>query len=206
MVLLGLFPVLPLKVLVARKVIRERMDYESYLGGRLKEELDGLAGLAGWYVVEDAKLEVWDLENGNELSKEACEYVKPRLRRNIKPFLKPFGSEFCIIEKKETVKREWELRDINGTTKTLHLSNEVLRANGGCQLFEQFVEDGNLIRWTCFYGSKGELVLSEWDCFSIGDKGVLRTMIWKLPKLNIKITRIMRTLREGVVMDTTNQN
>ena len=161
MVLLGLFPVLPLKVLVARKVIRERMDYESYLGGRLKEELDGLAGLAGWYVVEDAKLEVWDLENGNELSKEACEYVKPRLQRNIKPFLKPFGSEFCIIEKKETVKREWELRDINGTTKTLHLSNEVLTANGGCHVFEQFVEDSNLIRWTCLYGFKGQVVLSE---------------------------------------------
>ena len=71
MVLLGLFPVLPLKVLLARKVIRERMDYESYLGGRVKEELDGLAGLAGRYVVEDAKLEVFDLENGDELSKEA---------------------------------------------------------------------------------------------------------------------------------------
>ena len=26
----------PLKALVARKVIRERMDYESYLGGRVK--------------------------------------------------------------------------------------------------------------------------------------------------------------------------
>ena len=73
MVLFGVFPVLPLKVLVARKVIRERMDYESYLGGRVKEELDGLAGLAGRYVVEDAKLEVFDLENADELSKEAWE-------------------------------------------------------------------------------------------------------------------------------------
>ena len=73
MVLLGLFPVLPLKVLVARKVIREGMDYESYLRGRVKEELDGLAGLAGRYVVEDAKLEVFDLENADELSKEAWE-------------------------------------------------------------------------------------------------------------------------------------
>ena len=82
----------------------------------------------------------------------------------------------------------------------------IAQTNGGYHVFEQFVEDGNLIRWTCFYGSKGELVLSEWDSFSIGDKGVLRTMIWKLPKLNIKIKRIMRTLREDVVMDTTNQN
>ena len=116
MVLLGLFPVLPLNALVARKVIRERMDYESYLGGRVKEELDQLAGLAGWYVVENAKLEVSDLENGKELSKEAWWSVKPRLPRNLEPFLKPFGSEFCIIEKKETVKREWELRDIRHCT------------------------------------------------------------------------------------------
>ena len=122
-------------------------------------------------MIEKAKLEVLDLENGNELSKEAWESVKQRLPRNINPFLKCFGSEFCIIEKKETVKREGEIRDINGTSKTLHLSNHVLRANGGCHIFEQFVEDGNLIRWTCFYGSKGELVQSEWDCFSIGDKG-----------------------------------
>ena len=42
-----------------RKVIRERMDYENYLGGRVKEELDQLAGLAGWHVVVNAKLEVF---------------------------------------------------------------------------------------------------------------------------------------------------
>ena len=78
------------------------------------------------------------------------------------------------------------------------------QTNGGCHVFEQFVEDGNLIRWTCFYGSKGELVLSEWDCFSIGDKGVLRTMIWKLPEYNIKITNNMRTCRRYIVMDAAN--
>ena len=204
MVLLGLFPVLPLKALVARKVIRERMDYEGYLGGRVKEELDGLAGLAGWHVVENAKLEVLDLENGNELSKEAWWSVKPRLPRNLEPFLVGFGSEFCIIEKKGTVKREWELRDINGTTKILHLSKKVLRANGGCHVFEQFVEDGKLIRWDCFYGSKGDLVLSEWDCFSIEEKCVLRTMIWEVPEYNIKITNNMRTRRRYIVMDAAN--
>ena len=91
---------------MARKVIRERMDYGSYLGGRVKEELDGLAGLAGRYVVEDAKFEVFDLENGDELSKEAWET--------------PFGSEFCIIEKKErkrdckkrTSRYKWNYKDI----------------------------------------------------------------------------------------------
>ena len=90
--------------------------------------------------------------------------------------------------------------------KTLHLSNDILRANGGCHVFEQFVEDGNLIRWTCFYGSKGELVLSEWNCFSIGDKGVLRTMIWKLPEYNIKITNNKRTFRRYIVLDAASQS
>ena len=184
MVLLGLFPVLPLKALVARKVIRERMDYESYLGGRVKEELDGLAGLAGRYVVEDAKLEVFDLKHGWKLVKAAWAWLKKEIPNNMKPFFNE-KSEFCIIEKRKTGKKEWELQDINGTTKTLHLSNEVLRANGGCHVdgwmdgftsgywccyrsrdgsmaqtnggchvFEQFVEDGNLIRWTCFFGAQ----------------------------------------------------
>ena len=36
------FLVLPLKAPVARMVIRERMDYKDYLGGSLKDELDGL--------------------------------------------------------------------------------------------------------------------------------------------------------------------
>ena len=86
----------------------------------------------------------------------------------------------------------------------MHLSNDILRANGGCHVFEQFVEDGNLISWNCSNGSNGELVLSEWDCFSIGDKGVLRTMIWKLPEYNIKITKNMKTRKRYIVMDAAN--
>ena len=90
--------------------------------------------------------------------------------------------------------------------KTLHLSNDILRANGGCHVFEQFVEDGNLISFNCSNGSNSELVLSEWDCFSTGDKGVLRTMIWKLPEYNIKITNNKRTFRRYIVLDAASQS
>ena len=47
MVLLGLFPVLPLKVLVARKVIREGMDYESYIPRRQSQGGIGRVGGVG---------------------------------------------------------------------------------------------------------------------------------------------------------------
>ena len=41
------FQVQPLKLLVTRKVVREGLDYSSYLTGKTKEELDGLDKFAG---------------------------------------------------------------------------------------------------------------------------------------------------------------
>ena len=40
--------VLPLKVLVSRQVIKDRMDYTGYLAGETKSEMDVLDRLAGW--------------------------------------------------------------------------------------------------------------------------------------------------------------
>ena len=50
--------VLPLKVLATREVIRERMDYKDCLGGKLREELDGLARFEGKFVIDNSGLEV----------------------------------------------------------------------------------------------------------------------------------------------------
>ena len=46
------FQVLSLKILASREVIREGLDYSSYLGGSIKEELDGLGKFAGTFVVK----------------------------------------------------------------------------------------------------------------------------------------------------------
>ena len=35
-----LFQVLPLKVLVSRQVVKNRMDYSTFLNGTIREELD----------------------------------------------------------------------------------------------------------------------------------------------------------------------
>ena len=42
--------VLPLRVLVSRQVIRDRMDYTGYLTGKTKSEMDILDRLAGRFV------------------------------------------------------------------------------------------------------------------------------------------------------------
>ena len=46
------FQVLSLKLLASREVIREGLDYSSYLGGSIKEELDGLGKFASTFVVK----------------------------------------------------------------------------------------------------------------------------------------------------------
>ena len=48
--------VLPLKVLVSREVVRNKMDYSTFLNGTLKEELDRLDRLAGNFRIEASKL------------------------------------------------------------------------------------------------------------------------------------------------------
>ena len=48
--------VLPLKVLVTRQVVRNKMEYSTFLNGTLKEELDRLDWLAGNFRIEASKL------------------------------------------------------------------------------------------------------------------------------------------------------
>ena len=54
----AVFCVPPLKELVTTKVIRERMDYGNYLGGKVKEELDSFDRLTGKYRLDEDELEV----------------------------------------------------------------------------------------------------------------------------------------------------
>ena len=71
-------------------------------------------------------------------------------------------SEFFIIKKRKTGKRQGWLQGLNGTRKILYLSG-IVAEKWRRHCWEQFVE--NVVRWSCFNGAIGELVLSEWDCF-----------------------------------------
>ena len=70
--------VLPLRVLVSRQVIRDRMDYTDYLAGKTKSEMDILDRLAGRFVVEDSELTVQRFRGGNKLPADEWETMRSR--------------------------------------------------------------------------------------------------------------------------------
>ena len=113
------FQVLSLKILASREVIREGLDYSSYLGGSIKDELDGLGKFAGTFVVKA----FWDEAsvNGKILSLEEWDSRRQDWQVCLRAFWE--GPEFSIFERIHDGKREWQILDIDGTIKTLQLSS-----------------------------------------------------------------------------------
>ena len=188
------FKVPSLKVLVTRTVIRERMDYKNYLGGKVKEELDSFDRLAGKFRIYNNKLEVE--RDGKKVSDEEWENVKLRLPSFMISFLDG-KEEFTIFERSKPEKRKWTLQDIDGFLKKLYLSSHVVKKKDGCiQRGQQLIRDGALIMSVAQFDPKGKLLFVWRDKFFIDDKGIFRTTRWELPRLEIKIKKEMWTLRE----------
>ena len=83
--------VLPLKVLVARQVVRNRVDYSAFLNGTVKEELDRLDKLAGDFRIVDSRVVI---DEGKGLSSESWQERKTKLdthlyKQTSSPILKP---------------------------------------------------------------------------------------------------------------------
>ena len=189
------FKVPSLKVLVTRTVIRERMDYKNYLGGKVKEELDSFDRLAGKFRIYNNKLEVE--RDGKKVSDEEWENVKLRLPSFMISFLDG-KEEFTIFERSKPEKRKWTLQDKDGFLKRLYLSSHVVKKKDGCiQRGQQFIRDGALFMFVAQFDPKGKLLFVWRDKFFIDDKGIFRTTRWELPLLEIKIKKEMWTLREG---------
>ena len=128
--------VLPLKVLATRDVIREKMDYKDCIGGKLREELDGLTRFEGKFVIDTSELEV--LWRGEKLSEEEWQYMKSRLPACVISFLDG-KQEFSVLEKTGVSgEREWDLQDEDGSSKLLQLSSRITKEIGGWEYREQF--------------------------------------------------------------------
>ena len=192
------FPVLPLKTLVTRQVIRERMEYKDYLGGRAREELDWLERFQGKFFVDSFKFVVLREENGR-LSEEEWQSLKSTLPTDVISFLdgKP---DFSIFEKSgKSGEREWELQDIDGSTKRLHLCTRVKEDDSGWEFHDQIVTDGVMVTWHSFLDTKGKMLCAEQDFFHMDDEGILRKKICYLPNLKMKIKMYIETSREDVI-------
>ena len=216
--------VLPLRVLVSRQVIRDRMDYTGYLAGRTKSEMDILDRLAGRFVVRfrgyecnyeryfgGDKLTDAEWHKLFKLWKLPCsllEFINKTMASAINK-----TTEISIVETSRSEERTWVITDVNGLEKPVLLTSRGWM-DGPARWIQtdNFIEDGKLItsrkvfvttrpqggpRWTEV--DQG-LVMDCQDSFSLDKKGnLVREFSCSMPIPDIKMTIVMPARRVRVV-------
>ena len=203
--------VLPLRVLVSRQVIRDRMDYTGYLAGKTKSEMDILDRLAGRFVVQASELTVERFLGGEKLPAEEWE----RRRSKMPGFLIKLldgTEEISIVEKSISGARKWVISDVDGVKKGFLLTSRGRMLRENCWIHsDYYVEVGNLITaQKTFMMKRSKLALDHWatgpldqsllmdyrDSFSTDKQGnLVREFICSMPIADIKITKVMSALR-----------
>ena len=201
--------VLPLRVLVSRQVIRDRMDYTDYLAGKTKSEMDMLDRLDGRFQVQASHLIVERYSGGDEMPlDELDEWQIPSSL--MKFFRWNGGAEISIVETSSSEARTWVISDVDGSIKRFHLRSRGWMPQTPSNYWihvDDFIEDGKLIsarkvfvmadgqvdrdgpRWAKV--DKG-LVMEYVDSYSMDKKGnLVREFICSIPIANIKITKVM---------------
>ena len=194
--------VLPLRVLVSRQVIRDRMDYTGYLAGKTKSEMDVLDRLAGRFVVEVSELTVQRFWGGDKLSEDEWEAKRSMISSQITNLFDG-TAEISITETSSPRARVWIVSDVDGVQKRFWMtskSGEKRQRRNPCWHMDGFIENGKLmtIRKTCGKVEDGKLdLISDYrDSFSIDKQGNLaRKFIYSIPEIDVKITKVMLALR-----------
>ena len=180
------------------------MNYSAYLNGTTKEELDQLKKVTGHFKIESGKLNIV----GNEQPEDDWEYVEEYLKENLKDdtagglvnVMDDTGA-FSIYEKEKNGRRFWLVSDVDGSKKHLLSNTSYWEETHSERIQRQdFIEDGKLVHTTkrAEINNKGkmELVFDLYVSFTLDSQdNVIRESIYYLPKKNIEITIVMRTLR-----------
>ena len=137
--------VLPLRVLVSRQVIADRMDYTDYLAGKTKSELDILDRLAGRFVVQASELTVERFLGGEKLPTEEWERRRSEMPGTLIKLLDG-TEEISIVETSNSGARTWLISDVDGVDKSFLLTSRgwIRSANYWIHC-DDFIEDGKLI-------------------------------------------------------------
>ena len=214
------FQVLSLKILASREVIREGLDYSSYLGGSIKEELDGLGKFAGTFVVKAT----WDEAsvNGKILSLEEFDSRREEWRLCLRAFWE--GPEFSIFERIHDGKREWQILDIDGKIKTLQLSSRGTQIygywtdgvftkspdsypNGYWCYQEDFIMDGKLIMSYKYGNFRGQVLFQETHTFYVNAQGnIVRSFCRSHPASGTFYHTVILASREDVAPERDDMN
>ena len=188
--------VLPLKVLVTRQVVRNRVDYSTFLNGTLKEELDRLDMLAGDFRIEDSRVIIDGVKG---LSSEDWQERKKYLPRSV---VNPVESneDFSIVEKTINGKRTWTINDLSDRETDLMSNMSSCEERSGFWIYsEDFIEDGRLVSFAKVsevYNSKMRLSLHYYQSLVADKQGNLtRRLIFDVPILGIKITKDIWAVR-----------
>ena len=198
--------VLSLKVLATRYVVKNKLDYSTYLNGTAKDELDGLERIEGSFRTQASKTTIEAHYKGVRLPSDDWRALKECLKDHLSRHLIKVieGEGFFIIQqrKRETMTRTWDLDDVDGYTKNLLWSKgELVLMRGAWFQFDDFIEDGSIVRvHKAFKMFNGKMVFFL-DCresITCDKQGnVIRKFMWSLPDKDIKITKVMWALRVG---------
>ena len=207
--------VLPLRVLVSRQVIRDRMDYTGYLAGETRSEMDKLDKLAGRFVVQASELTVERFLGGEKLPADEWERKRSEVRGSFFLNFLDGTEEISIVEKSSSGARGWVISDVDGVTKGFPLTSSGRMFEDNSYVHsDYFVEDGALIiAQKTFMMDRNKSALDFWgigpldqclimdylDSFSTDKQGnLVRKFIYSMPMANIKITKVMSAIRVPV--------
>ena len=188
--------VLPLKVLVSRQVVRNRVDYSTFLNGTLKEELDRLDKLAGDFRIEDSRVVI---DGVNGLSSDNWQEKKTKMPQRVIKLVES-NEDFSIVEKINNGMRSWTITDLSDTEIDL-LSNRGSweEIDGVWVYHEDFIEDGRLVGFAKVsevYNGKRSLSLDFYHSVTADKQGNLtRRLIFDVPILGIKVTKDILAVR-----------
>ena len=203
--------VLPLRVLVSRQVIADRMDYMGYLAGKTKSEMDILDRLTGRFVVQASELTVERFLGGEKLPAEEWERRRSEMPGTLIKLLDG-TEEISIVEETNFGARTWVIFDVDGKEKgfLLRSSDEMLKNNYWMHR-DHFVENGKIITAVkLFQIARRKVVLDHWaigpmdqclvmdyvDSFSTDKQGnLVREFKCSLPIADIKVTKVMSAVR-----------
>ena len=192
-----LFQVLPLKVLVSRQVVKNRLDYSTFLNGTVKEELDRLDMLAGDFRVGASKLTI---DGGKGLSSHDWHDLKKMMPRMATNFIED-KAEFSIVEKMENGMRNWVIYDMGGDEWDLMSAAGCWEETTHFWIHrESFFEDGRLVHFeekSEMYNGEYRLCMYLYHSFAIDQQdNLVRRYICSFPQFGVKVTKDMWALRK----------
>ena len=197
--------VLSLRVLATRQVVKNRLNYSTYLNGTAKDELDGLDRIEGSFRIQASKITIEAHYKGTRLPSDDWGTFKECFNNHLPSGLIKFieGDErFNIVERKdERLTRTWFLSDVDGSLKSLLYSKgELLQMNGALFHFDDFIEDGWFVKAEKAFkmnNGKMEFVLDSQESITTNKQGdVIRRYMWSVPNKDIKVTKVMWALRD----------